>query len=49
MKTQLNQAETTVNKTTKEIEELGNVTEKSGEQAKKGGEGYTVFKNILAN
>ena len=49
MKTQLNQAETTVNKTTKEIEELGNVTEESGEKAKKGGEGYTVFKNILAN
>lgn len=49
MKTQLNQAETTVNKTTKEIEELGNATEESGEKAKKGGEGYTVFKNILAN
>lgn len=49
MKTQLNQAETTVNKTTKEIDELGNVTEESGEKAKKGGEGYTVFKNILAN
>ena len=49
MKTQLNQAEATVNKTTKEIDELGNVTEESGEKAKKGGEGYTVFKNILAN
>ena len=49
MKTQLNQAEATVNKTTKEIDELGNATEESGEKAKKGGEGYTVFKNILAN
>lgn len=49
MKTQLNQAEVTVNKTTKEIDELGNATEESGEKAKKGGEGYTVFKNILAN
>ena len=49
MKTQLNQAETTVNKTTKEIDELGNETEESGEKAKKGAEGYTVFKNILAN
>lgn len=49
MKTQLNQAETTVNKTTKEIDELGNETEESGEKAKKGSEGYTVFKNILAN
>ena len=49
MKTQLNQAETTVNKTTKEIDELGNETEESGEKAKKSGDGYTVFKNILAN
>ena len=49
MKTQLNQAETTVNKTTKEIDELGKETEESGEKAKKGAEGYTVFKNILAN
>lgn len=49
MKTQLNQTETTVNKTTKEIDELGNETEESGEKAKKSSEGYTVFKNILAN
>ncbi len=49
MKTQLNQAEATVNKTTKEIDQLGKETEESGEQAKKGAEGYTVFKNILAN
>ena len=49
MKTQLNQAETTVNKTTKEIDELGNETEESGKKAEKSGDGYTVFKNILAN
>ena len=49
MKTQLNQAETAVNKTTKEIDELGNETEESGKKAEKSGEGYTVFKNILAN
>ena len=49
MKTQLNQAETAVNKTTKEIDELGNETEDSGKQAEKAGDGYTVFKNILAN
>ena len=49
MKTQLNQTETTVNKTTKEIDELGNETEDSGKQAEKSAEGYTVFKNILAN
>ena len=49
MKTQLNQTEATVNKTTKEIDELGNETEESGKKAEKGAEGYTVFKNILAN
>ena len=49
MRTQLNQAETTVNKTTKEIDELGNETEEAGKKAEKSGEGYTVFKNILAN
>ena len=49
MKTQLNQAEATVNKTSKEIDELGNATEDSGKKAEKGAEGYTVFKNILAN
>ena len=49
MKTQLNQAEATVNKTAKEISELGDKTEESGEKAKKSSEGYTVFKNILAN
>lgn len=49
MKTQLNQAEATVNKTTKEIDELGNETEESGKKAEKSSEGYTVFKNILAN
>jgi chromosome segregation ATPase len=49
MKTQLNQAEASVNKTTKEIDELGNETEESGKKAEKSGEGYTVFKNILAN
>lgn len=49
MKSQLNQTEATVNKTTKEIDELGKETEESGEKAKKSSEGYTVFKNILAN
>ena len=49
MKTQLNQTEATVNKTTKEIDELGNETEESGKKAEKSSEGYTVFKNILAN
>ena len=49
MKTQLNQTETTVNKTTKDIDELGNATEDAGKKAEKSGEGYTVFKNILAN
>ena len=49
MKTQLNQAEVTINKTTKEIDELGNQTEDSGKQAEKGADGYTTYKNVLAN
>ena len=49
MKTQLNQAEASMNTTKKNIEGLGDATEESGEKAKKGGDGYTVFKNVLAN
>ena len=49
MRTQLNQTEASINKTTKDIEELGTETEDSGKKAEKGAEGYTVFKNILAN
>ena len=49
MRTQMNTAEATVNKTTKELDELGNAAEEAGEDAKKGGEGFTVMKGILAD
>ena len=49
LRVQMNNAEATINKTTKEIDELGKETEESGEQAKKSGDGFTVFKGILAN
>ena len=49
MKTQMNNAEATVAKTTKELDELGNEAEESGEKAKKGGDGFTVMKGILAD
>lgn len=49
MRTQLNNAQATVDKTTKELDELGNEAEESGEKAKKGGDGFTVMKGILAD
>ena len=49
MRTQMNNAEATVNKTTKELDELGNAAEQSGEDAKKGSEGFTVMKGVLAD
>lgn len=49
MKTQMNNAEATVSKTTQELNELGNEAEESGEKAKKGGDGFTVMKGILAD
>lgn len=49
LKTQMNNTQTAVNKTTKEISELGKETDESGKKAEKAGEGFTVFKGILAN
>lgn len=49
MRTQMNNAEATVNKTTKELDELGNEAQEAGEKAKKGGDGFTVMKGILAD
>ena len=45
----LNKAEADVIKTTKEIDSLGNEVEDAGEKAEKSGDGFTVFKGILAN
>lgn len=49
MRTQMNNAEATVNKTAKELDELGNEAQEAGEKAKKGGDGFTVMKGILAD
>ena len=42
-------AETTINDTAKALDKMGDEAKESGEDAKKGSEGYTVLKNILAN
>ena len=48
-KTEMNQAQAEVNKTTKELDELGKETKDTTEEVKKAGDGFTVFKGILAN
>ncbi|MBE5969765.1 MAG: hypothetical protein E7242_05975, partial [Lachnospiraceae bacterium] len=45
----MNNAQTDINKTTKEIDELGKETAETDEQVKKSGDGFTVYKGILAN
>ncbi len=45
----LNNAEADVIKTKNQIEDLGKETEDTGKKAEKSGEGFTVFKGILAN
>lgn len=42
-------AETTCNQTAKAIDNLGKEAEETGDQAKKGGEGFTVFKGMVAD
>ena len=49
LKSEINNANKVINDAQEKLDNLGNEAEASGEQAKKGGEGYTVFKNILAN
>ena len=49
MRTQMNNAEATVNKTTKELDELGNAAEESGNDARKASEGFTVMKGVLSD
>lgn len=49
LKSEINNASRTIDSTTKAIDDLGNETEDSGKKAKGASEGYTVFKNILAN
>lgn len=48
-KTEMNQAQAEVNKTTKELDNLGKETEEVKKEVKSAGDGFTVFKGILAN
>lgn len=48
-KTEMNLAQAEVNKTTKELEELGKETKEVEKDVKGAGDGFTVFKGVLAN
>ena len=48
-KTEMNQAQAEVNKTTKELNQLGKEEEDVTKKTKDAGDGFTVFKGILAN
>ena len=48
-KTEMNQAQAEVNKTTKELNQLGKEEEDVTKKTKEAGDGFTVFKGILAN
>ena len=49
LKTEINNSSKSIDKITKEMEDLGAAAEESGAQAEKGSDGFTVFKAILAN
>ena len=50
VKTQMNSTEYSINKTTKEMNSLGQKTEEAGKKAKNAADGgFTVFKGMLAN
>lgn len=48
-KIQMNQAQSEVNKTTKELDNLGKELDDTEKSTKSAGDGFTVFKGILAN
>lgn len=48
-KTEMNQAQAEVNKTTKELNQLGKEEDDVTKKTKTAGDGFTVFKGILAN
>lgn len=48
-KTEMNQAQAEVNKTTKELNQLGKEEDDVNQKTKSMGDGFTVFKGILAN
>lgn len=49
LRVQMNNAQADINKTSKEIDNLGKEAEESGKQAKNAGDGFTVFKGVLAD
>ena len=49
MRAEMNNAQADINKTTKEIDNLGKETEETSKQVDKAGDGFTVFKGIVAN
>ena len=49
MRIQINEAQADCNKTARELDNLGKEAERSGKEAEKAGDGFTVFKGILAN
>lgn len=49
LKSEINSATKTMNAAQKEVDELGKETQETGEQAKDAGDGFTVFKGIVAN
>lgn len=49
MRVQMMNAQADINRTARELDNLGNEAEDSGRQAEHAGDGYTVFKNIIAN
>lgn len=48
-KTEMNQAQAEINKTTRELDNLGKEEEDVTKKTKNAGDGFTVFKGILAN
>ena len=48
-KTEMNQAQAEVNKTTKQLDNLGKETKETASEVQRAGDGFTVFKGILAN
>lgn len=48
-KTEMNLAQAEINKTTKELKELGEEEKKVNKNTKESSEGFTVFKGVLAN
>lgn len=49
LRSEINNSNKTINNAEKALNDLGNEAEDSGRQAEKGSEGYTVFKNVVAN